>query len=628
MLLWPWIFLAIIWARGSIQMSDHVAKVAKNYPQRISFFVTLLANIVSIIVSIIFSTAIARFSREWATNNNHVTVFHVSLISAFRNQSWPWGMKDHKYLLVRNRWLPVFLAGACIAAFALVPSGATSLIAPVSFSRTWNLTGTELNFSPNNTNCIDWLTALPDWLPNTCDYGGFNDQRGKDCNGKNQLVDLLDSGRSRVSHKIKIILNYPHLMNPSVQIQSLFSNNSDSESLNLGQLGTNNSFRVLGPPRGVLPISPNGIGGLVTLPPPLIRTSPPSPLSDAETNAAILSYNYTLDHQGFASSLSCMYDTQSPIRFSAVTSNNLSVSAQGFCNEIGLASFLGLESVAMTTDTDRILIFWACKSTPSREQDPPPTDYYIYLRGLGEIYEKSIGNISCVFNSMQLPIFPVTYQSTTRVFSTQERNTTSERPHNFDIFIEQALFILGTAVQQAQTTAGNLVASSVQDLGIMTLGVGLYAQDEMYLPLYEAMMQGMLVNEVCTASNSSRSVFMAIPQLTYIRFLYSTALTNAFESPPPASCIRTVNGTLSAGVMGWVAKPVHIGFLMPMTILNLASLIIMSISMARAKRGCHEIDLTDPRSLVSAESSLEESDHSGWTDGVSYRSREVREYQI
>ena len=89
-----------------------------------------------------------------------------------------------------------------------------------------------------------------------------------------------------------------------------------------------------------------------------------------------------------------------------------------------------------------------------------------------------------------------------------------------------------------------------------------------------------------------------------------------------------MNGMLSAEVTGWVAKPVHIGFLMPMTILNLASLIIVLISKARAKRDCHEFDPTDPRSLVSAESSLDESDHSGWADGVSYRSIEVCECQI
>ena len=161
MLLWPWILLAIIRARGGIQMDDHVAKIVNHYPQRTSFFITLLGNIVSIIVSILFSTAVVRFSQEWTTNNNHVTVFDVSLMSAFTNQNWPWEIKDHKYLLLRNRWLLAVLAGVCIAAFALVPSGTTSLITPVPFDRAWDRTGTELDFSSNAADCIDWFAANP-----------------------------------------------------------------------------------------------------------------------------------------------------------------------------------------------------------------------------------------------------------------------------------------------------------------------------------------------------------------------------------------------------------------------------------------------------------------------------------
>jgi hypothetical protein len=53
----------------------------------------------------------------------------------------------------------VVLAGACIAAFTLVPSGTTSLITPVSFNRTSPLIETELDFSSNVADCIDWFTA-------------------------------------------------------------------------------------------------------------------------------------------------------------------------------------------------------------------------------------------------------------------------------------------------------------------------------------------------------------------------------------------------------------------------------------------------------------------------------------
>ena len=226
MLLWPWIFLAIIWARGGVQTDDHVAKFVRNNPQRTSFFITLFGNIVGIIVSIIFSTSVVRFSQEWATNNDHVTVFDISLISAFKNQSWPWGMKDHKYLVVRNRWLPVMLAGVCIAAFALVPSGTTSLITPVSFKRTWPLIGTELDFSSNGADCPDLLKpnlfqtnytncawgvnrlAHNEYASLTASIYQFrNGLRYENCLGPDQVVDILESGRSSVSRKLKIVYN-------------------------------------------------------------------------------------------------------------------------------------------------------------------------------------------------------------------------------------------------------------------------------------------------------------------------------------------------------------------------------------------------------------------------------------
>ena len=414
----------------------------------------------------------------------------------------------------------------------------------------------------------------------------------------------------------------------------MFSNNS--ESLILGQLGANSSLRFLGPPHGVLPIGPNGFRGLGTLPPPpLISTLQPSRLSDAQTNAAILSYNYTLDHQGFSSSISCIYDTQSPIIFSAVINNTFLVGAQGFCNETGLTYVLNtpLDSMdgqtALMIDDDQTLASYACKSLPTGEQDPT---YYIYLRGHGHIYENAIGNITCTVSPIQPTIFPVTYQSGTGVFSAQEPTTISKAPHNISmVFVEEAVWVFGLAVLQAQTPILNLLADSVYVFGVKAMGIGPWDwQNKQYLPLYEAMIQGILVDEVCTASNSSCpfNLLMVVSQLTYIRFLYATAPASIFPSPPPASCNRTVTGVLSAEVTGWVAKPVHIGFLMPMTILNLISLTIVLICMARVKRGCHEFDFTDPRSLVSAESIPDESDQSGWADGVLYRSREVRECLI
>jgi len=390
----------------------------------------------------------------------------------------------------------------------------------------------------------------------------------------------------------------------------LFSNNS--ETLVLGEFGAfaYSSLRFLGPPRGIVPIAPaNSRLGLKAL--------EPSPLSSAEKNTAIISYNYTFNHQGLTIDTNCTYDTQSPIRFSTVPNNTLSLVVNSSCNEIGLAE-VPLAPDHSTLNTNHTLTFWACKSIPTREKD---TAYYIYLRGRGD-YETEIGNISCTVSPVPA-VFPVTYQSSTRIFSTQEQVTTSTPAKTFSDVIEFAISSLGSVVQQAQTRSANMVAAIVRDftLKASVFSPMVYEPNEHYLPWYAAMIQGILVDQVCTANNSSPLLLMVIPQVTLIRFLY-TILNGTV---PPASCIRTMNGMMNAEVTGWVAKPVHIGFLMPMTILNLSSLIIVLISIAKAKGGCHELDLTDPRTLVFAESSLDESEPSGWADSVLYRSREVRE---
>ena len=190
----------------------------------------------------------------------------------------------------------------------------------------------------------------------------------------------------------------------------------------------NFSSRFVGPPRGVVPIGPDGIHELGILQPSL--------LSDTETNTAIPSYNYTLNHQGLTSNISCIYDTQSPIRFSPVHNNTFLVAANGSCNDIGLADVTNALEY-WTPDTTQTLTFWACKSLPIGGQDPA---YYIYLRGRGVIYETVIGNITCSVGPIQPAVFPVTYQSSTRVFSTQEQISTSGPANTFSDLIEYAIF--------------------------------------------------------------------------------------------------------------------------------------------------------------------------------------------
>ena len=167
MLVWPWIFWGIVWNHDGIQMNEHIAKVVMDNPQGTTFFMTLLGNIASLIVSTLFSSAIIRFSQELVERKG-VTVFDVSMLSALRYQRWPWGMKDLNRPFVRSRWLRMVLIVGCIAAFGFVPSSVTSLITPAPFNRRAPLNGTELDLSSIDADCLAWSTANP--IYNNCDW--------------------------------------------------------------------------------------------------------------------------------------------------------------------------------------------------------------------------------------------------------------------------------------------------------------------------------------------------------------------------------------------------------------------------------------------------------------------------
>ena len=358
--------------------------------------------------------------------------------------------------------------------------------------------------------------------------------------------------------------------------------------------------------RGVLPTGPNGLNGFDTL--------QPFPLSDPQTKASILSYNYTLDHQGLASNITCIYENSSPIRFQAVPNNTRMVAYNGTCD--GVADVLaGAVIQLVTPNVDNTLTSWACKSVPNGEEDPA---YYLYLRGRVN-YIQAIGNITCTVFPKPA-VFPVTYQSNKQIFSSKEPIQTSR--NTFSGFIDRAVVAQMGIILAAQGIQSNLVAESIISSGVQSFGLPPYVQNEQYLRLYEAMIQGILVDQVCPFSVISLFSVTLSLQITYTRFIYSTIAN------PPSSCLRTVNGSLTAEVIGWFAKPVLILFLMPMTILNLASLIIVLITRSRAKGDCHEFDPTDLMPLILAEPSLDEEEPSGWADRVTYRSREVCERHV
>jgi hypothetical protein len=271
---------------------------------------------------------------------------------------------------------------------------------------------------------------------------------------------------------------------PHPQILSLISNNT--EALSLSQLGAEDGLRFLGPIRGVLPIGPNGVPAFNTLKPSVFEKNP----------AGMISYNYTLDLQGFDSNITCKYENVSPIRFSAVTNNTRFVAYNATCSDDGLADVLTNVTQFATPNTDNTLTSWSCKSAQTGN-GPDPT-YYIYLRGRGQFYETEIGNITCALSPIQPAVFPVMYQTSPGIFSSQEPTATFT--NTFPTLIERVLVALAGVIQEAQSTQSNLVAESVITFGVKAFRLPPYQQNDQYLRLYEAMIQGMIEYQVCLAN--------------------------------------------------------------------------------------------------------------------------------
>ncbi|KAF8979487.1 hypothetical protein BDQ17DRAFT_1338220 [Cyathus striatus] len=543
MLIWPWIFFGVVFSLGGIQAGNHFANVVNENPHAVNFFVTLIGNVITLIVDVLFSFSILRFAQEWISDNKGVNVFHVSLISALRHHKWQWKIEDLKHLFVRNRWLLVTLVGVFIVCFTFVPSSVTSLINPVNFNRTTSLSGTEIDLSSISPDCINWLASNP--IKNQCDWETYNGLDYTTCLGENQMVDVLEAGRGHI-------------------LSSLPNN---TQSLTFSQL-SNSSLHFLGPIRGVLPIGPNGV--------PAFDTLNSSAFSIPSQRAAMISYNYTLEHQGLSSNVTCSYDTTEHVNiYDLVPPVRGLYQYSGTCDPDSMENIFEPDKVFVSISSNNTLAFWTCKSKQTDGEQP---SYYIYLRGLGVDsvgYRSAIGNMTCTVSPIQPAIFNVTYQSAPNHFISEERISTS--PIAFPGFLDRAMLTVGGVVWEAQNWESNLVAESVITFGVKSFGLPAYDPSDQYLRLYEAMIQGILEYEA-----------------TYSRLLYST-----FSGRPP-SCTRMVNGVASFEVFGWSVDNRHVGFLMPLTLVNLAALVILIIAIVVSKTVTKRFDPTDIRPLLVA----------------------------
>ena len=240
-------------------------------------------------------------------------------------------------------------------------------------------------------------------------------------------------------------------------------------------------MHFLGPIRGVLPLGPNGVATLNTL-----ESSP------FDTNAAaMISYNYTLNQQGFSSDITCVYDDHSPIVFTAVPGNSRMVAYNASCADLGLAAVLPPDVVDYSTlNVNNTLTFWACKSIPI---DGEETTYYVYLRGRRGY--RSIGDVTCAISSIQAATFAVEYQSVPSIFSSKDPNATFANV--IPLLIEYAVGVLGAVIHESQNIQSNLVTESVITFGVKNFQLEPYERNQTYLQLYEEMIKGILEYEVC-----------------------------------------------------------------------------------------------------------------------------------
>ena len=176
MLVWPWIFFCVAWAKGGLQMNNHLSKVVRNHPQSTTYFITFICSTISLIIGELFSLAIIRFAQELVTFRKPTRPFHLTVLLALRHQTWPWGksMKDTKYLMTKDRWWPAVSVMICALVFPHLTSSTTALLTPAPFNRTAVLAGTELDFSSNDAECLSWfqnsLTTLDcDWKVSSMD---------------------------------------------------------------------------------------------------------------------------------------------------------------------------------------------------------------------------------------------------------------------------------------------------------------------------------------------------------------------------------------------------------------------------------------------------------------------------
>jgi hypothetical protein len=253
--------------------------------------------------------------------------------------------------------------------------------------------------------------------------------------------------------------------------------------------------RFLGPLRGILPLGPDGFRGFNML------ANWSSPYSSSPSK---LDYSYTVLQQGLESVVTCSYETNSPILFYPLEGLNstIVISTSGDCDPFqGVRQPLENIVQYVTLNANSTLTFWACatnQSSPAGESDS--TAYFLYLRGRVN-YRTSVGNMTCFIPTLRSRDYAVMYTSSRGYFTAERADTFPEPGRNtVESFRGRLIQAFGNAIWEAQTWSKNSIAESVFRPGARFLGLSTTVQNERYLGLYEAMIQGVLEYFVSTSA--------------------------------------------------------------------------------------------------------------------------------
>jgi len=499
----------------------------------VTFFVTAICNVISVIIAFLFSRAAVILAQKWIAHK-HTTTSSIAFFASLKHHRAP--------PLSLRKWgkTQLFLVALFYShIFTYVTPGLAVLLTPIVFNRKVAVTGTELDFGSVDTTCIDWFNN--NTIPHQCDwqtYKGEDTIEYTNCLDENQLVDVLESGRGN--------------------ILSLLSNNT--VSLTYTQLG--GGLHFLGSMRGVLATGPNGVFGFNTL--------STNSFADAAT-APELFYNYTLELQGVANNVTCAYDTISPITYSAVFSAAPSSlwSYNGSCPSG--QDVLPPSTVFTVPSSNNSLGYWACGSSGS---------YTVYLTGRKE-YAAGIGNITCTVAPYQPALFGLQYTGQSSLFSFTTKEPISTATTSTEL-VDRTFLALGANIQEAQSYQANAVAESVITFGVKSFNQMPYKQNDTYLRLYEAMIRGVFDYEA-----------------TYIRLIYSAVGSSGGQAPAPPSCMRVINGSANYEVYGWFASRHVAAYLVPATLINLTTLVILFIAACIADEdGTKRLPSFDPTNPV------------------------------